>query len=264
MTRSTHRARKRFGQHFLNDAGVIRRILEAIAPGDQDHVVEIGPGLGALTEALAKRAGALTLLEIDRDLIQRLAARYGEIDHVNIVPGDVLETDWLALSQYREQPFKLIGNLPYNISTPLLFKLADATQAFSEAVFMLQKEVVDRMVAAPGSKTYGRLSVMLQCRFDADALFDVPPECFDPPPKVTSSVVRLEPLVSVDPRTVGPVFANLVTQAFSQRRKTIRNSLKHFLDAGAIQAQDIDPAARPETLSGSDFAALAAAAGAAG
>lgn len=264
MKRPAHRARKRFGQHFLTDSGVIRRILEALAPSAEDHIVEIGPGLGALTDALARRAGTLTLLEIDRDLIQELAARYRDLDHVDIIPGDVLEADWLALSQNRKKPFKLIGNLPYNISTPLLFRLTDATAAFSEAVFMLQKEVVDRIVAPPGSKIYGRLSVMLQCRFNAEALFDVPPECFDPPPKVMSSVVRLAPLASVDPRTVDPVFAELVTQAFSQRRKTIRNSLKHFLDAGAIEAQDIDPAARPETLSGSDFAALAAAADAAG
>ncbi|MEM9171159.1 MAG: 16S rRNA (adenine(1518)-N(6)/adenine(1519)-N(6))-dimethyltransferase RsmA [Pseudomonadota bacterium] len=258
MSRGTHRARKRFGQHFLTDVSVIRRILDAVADSRDHAVIEIGPGLGALTEALARRSQTLSLIEIDRDLAARLREQYADSPSVCVVEADVLSVDWQALLA-NSPDARIVGNLPYNISTPLLFRLVDVRELIHSAVFMLQKEVVDRMVAAPGSRTYGRLSVMLQARFSLEHLFDVPPECFDPPPKVDSAVVYLEPLHTTDPRTDSEVFAQLVTQAFSQRRKTIRNSLRGLIDTATIESLGIDPGKRPEALAIDEFATLAGA-----
>lgn len=250
----THRPRKRFGQHFLTDSHVIVRILDAIRPSEQDHIVEIGPGQGALTDALANRARRLTLVELDRDLVGRLQQRYAQHEHVDIISADALTVDFTAFGDR----LRIVGNLPYNISTPLLFHLRQSAHHVSDMHFMLQKEVVDRIAATPGSKHYGRLSVMLQCCFDTTSLFDVGPDAFNPPPKVNSSIIRLSPLAIVDPATQTQAFADLVLQAFSQRRKTIRNSLRQQLSVAQISAAQVDPGARPETLSVADFARLCA------
>ncbi|MEO0575844.1 MAG: 16S rRNA (adenine(1518)-N(6)/adenine(1519)-N(6))-dimethyltransferase RsmA [Pseudomonadota bacterium] len=251
---SGHRPRKRFGQHFLTDPHAIMRILDAVNPTAKDHIVEIGPGQGALTDALARHAQTLTLVELDRDLVKRLQRRYEAHEHVQIVSADALTVDFAALGE----SLRIVGNLPYNISTPLLFHLRASARRTVDMHFMLQKEVVDRIAATPGSKHYGRLSVMLQCCFDTLSLFDVGPEAFDPPPKVNSSVIRLTPKDAVDPMTQTAAFADLVLQAFSQRRKTIRNSLRQQLSIAQIIAADVDPGARPETLSVQDFARLSA------
>ena len=188
-----HVARKRFGQHFLADTAVIDSIVRAIAPEPGDALVEIGPGLGALTDPLSQRCGRLTVVELDRDLAARLRRRR-ELD---VVEADVLTVDFIALAQRMGRPLRVAGNLPYNISTPVLFHLLQAVDHVTDQHFMLQKEVVDRMVASPGSKDYGRLSVMLQWRYDIELLFEVPPEAFEPPPRVDSAVVRMVPLREV-------------------------------------------------------------------
>jgi 16S rRNA (adenine1518-N6/adenine1519-N6)-dimethyltransferase len=246
------RARKRFGQHFLTAPGVIDSILSAIRPSQHDHVIEIGPGRGALTDGLVRLAGRVTLVELDRDLVELLRRRYGAHQHVDIVSGDALDIDYAALGD----DLRLVGNLPYNISTPLLFHLAGQIGHIRDMHFMLQKEVVDRITAEPGNKAYGRLTVMLACVLDAVPILDVPPEAFDPPPRVQSAVVRLQPrsapIVTTDP----DAFARLVTQAFSQRRKTLRNSLRQLADEAQMRAAGIDPAQRAETLSPEDFARL--------
>jgi len=211
----SHRPRKRFGQHFLHDAGVVRRIVEAVAPGPRDFVLEIGPGEGALTARLAARAGRLELVEIDRDLAAALAAR-GFTVHV----VDALEFDFGALPAGA----RIVGNLPYNISTPLLFRLAEQAARAADLTFMLQREVVERMVASPSTPEYGRLSVMLQARFRMQKLFRVAAGAFRPPPRVESAVVRMLPLAEPLDRGV-PGFAELVRRAFSARRKTLRNAL---------------------------------------
>ncbi|HEX6362979.1 MAG TPA: 16S rRNA (adenine(1518)-N(6)/adenine(1519)-N(6))-dimethyltransferase RsmA, partial [Albitalea sp.] len=185
-----HQARKRFGQHFLADAGVIDRIVDAIDPRPGQALVEIGPGLGAMTDPLVRRCGRLTVIELDRDLAARLRRR-AELD---VVESDVLRVDFAALARAAGQPLRVVGNLPYNISTPILFHLLDAVEHVADQHFMLQKEVVDRMAAAPGGRDYGRLSVMLQWRYDIEDVLDVPPEAFEPPPRVESSVVRMTPL----------------------------------------------------------------------
>ena len=186
----SHLARKRFGQHFLVDGLIIDQIVRAIAPRPGQTLVEIGPGLGALTQPLLERCGALTVIELDRDL----AARWRERPGVQVVEADVLRVDFGALADAAEQKLRVVGNLPYNISTPILFHLLAVAPRVLDQHFMLQKEVVDRMAAAPGGKVYGRLSVMLQRRYTIEALFDVPPEAFDPPPRVVSAIVRMRPL----------------------------------------------------------------------
>ncbi|MEN7343009.1 MAG: 16S rRNA (adenine(1518)-N(6)/adenine(1519)-N(6))-dimethyltransferase RsmA [Pseudomonadota bacterium] len=246
------RARKRFGQNFLIDDGVINRILDAIQPKPKEHIVEIGPGHGALTDWLVRFAGKLSVIEIDRDLVKKLVQKYQQ-DHVEVVSGDALKVDFSALGE----DIRVVGNLPYNISTPLLFHLTTHRRHIIDMHFMLQREVVERIVAPPGSKAYGRLSVMLQREFEAEQLFDVPPDAFNPAPKVWSSIVRLTP-VDTKPRVNSEQqFAQLVSQAFSQRRKTIRNSLKGLLSADQIIAAGCEPTARPEVLSGDDFVNLA-------
>jgi 16S rRNA (adenine1518-N6/adenine1519-N6)-dimethyltransferase len=249
-----HRARKRFGQHFLVDPGVIAAIIDAIRPGSNDTIVEIGPGQGALTQSLAHMSGKLHAIELDRDLAARMTRQYADKSNVEIHQGDALAFDFGSLGA----PLRVVGNLPYNISTPLLFHLLQFQEQIIDMHFMLQKEVVDRMAAEPGSKTYGRLSIMLGVHFDVEALFDVDRGAFDPPPDVTSAVARLVPLPAgtfqIDNEER---FAKLVVQAFSQRRKTIRNSLRKVVDEGTFEFAGIDPGLRPEAISIADYVRLA-------
>jgi 16S rRNA (adenine1518-N6/adenine1519-N6)-dimethyltransferase len=250
--------RKRFGQHFLHDRGVIRRIIDAVAPTAGERIVEIGPGRGALTWGLLERAGRLDVIEIDRDLAQALTADPRARGGLQVHVENVLDTDFLRL-RGSGAALRVVGNLPYNISTPLLFHLLTQRAAISEMYFMLQKEVVDRMAAEPGSKEYGRLTVMLAAAAEVEALFDVGPGAFQPRPKVWSAIVRLRP-------TAGPrfeigrdgVLRTLVTAAFSHRRKTLRNGLKGLLTSQDIESCGIDPQLRPETLAPAQFGLLAA------
>jgi 16S rRNA (adenine1518-N6/adenine1519-N6)-dimethyltransferase len=253
---ATHRPRKRFGQNFLRDASVIARIVAVIAPHPGDRLVEIGPGEGALTGPLLEAAGTLTAIELDRDLVAALRTRFPPGSGLELIEGDALSFDFRALAG--DGPLRLVGNLPYNISTPLLFHLFDQHAAVADMHFMLQKEVVDRLAAAPGSKTYGRLSVMAQYACAVTPLLSVPPGAFRPPPKVDSTVVRLvphaKPPVAVDdPERL----RRLVTAAFAQRRKTLRNTLRDHIDAEAMRAAGVDPGRRAETLSLEEFAHLA-------
>jgi 16S rRNA (adenine1518-N6/adenine1519-N6)-dimethyltransferase len=248
-----HRARKRFGQNFLRDPNIIRRIVAAIDPKPGEHLVEIGPGLGALTEPLINAAGHLTAIELDRDLAVRLRERFPE-ERLRLIEGDALRFDFATLPA----PLRVVGNLPYNVSTPLLFHLAGYADRIKDMTFMLQKEVVERMAAEPGSAAYGRLSVMLQLRFAVRKCFDVPPGAFVPVPKVTSSIVRLTPLprgrYEVDDF---PTFARVVAAAFNQRRKTLRNALKALASAEIFSRTGIDACLRAEMLSVADFVRLA-------
>jgi len=254
-----HVHKKRFGQHFLHDAGLLRRIVQAIAPQPGEHVVEIGPGDGALTIPLLRALGRLTVVELDRDLIPRLRAAAEGVGELDIVHADVLGVDLTALAAGR--PLRVVGNLPYNISSPILFHCLDHLDAIVDMHFMLQKEVVERMAAAPGSKVYGRLSVMLQLACRVEPLLDVPPGAFRPPPKVDSAVVRLRPRPRDErPRADAAAVARVVKAAFGQRRKTLANALRDVVDADRIAAAGIDPRARAEQLAPADFVALAAAA----
>jgi 16S rRNA (adenine1518-N6/adenine1519-N6)-dimethyltransferase len=246
-----HQARKRFGQHFLTDGAIIDGIVRAIAPRPGQALVEIGPGLGALTQPLVERAGKLTVIELDRDLASRLRQR----PELNVVESDVLKVDFPALADTLGAPLRVVGNLPYNISSPILFHLLASAHRVEDQHFMLQKEVVDRMAAGPGSKTYGRLSVMLQWRYDIEALFDVPPESFDPPPRVDSAVVRMVPLPTPAGLDVDRLEA-LVQAAFSQRRKLLRNALGPWLDAQGY-AGDFDLQRRAEEVPVAEFVGLA-------
>ena len=231
-----HQPRKRFGQHFLTDDSVIDRIVDAIDPQPGQAVVEIGPGLGAMTGPLAERLDRLSVIELDRDLAQRLR-RQPKLD---VIEADVLKVDIAGLAAERGQPLRIVGNLPYNISTPILFHLLGAVEHVVDQHFMLQKEVVERMAARPGGKEYGRLSVMLQWRYRIESLFDVPPQAFDPPPRVDSAIVRMRP--SPAPRVLpAGLLEELVRVAFSQRRKLLRHTLGRWLDdrgyAGAFDLQ---------------------------
>ncbi|MEL6951141.1 MAG: 16S rRNA (adenine(1518)-N(6)/adenine(1519)-N(6))-dimethyltransferase RsmA [Pseudomonadota bacterium] len=248
-----HRPRKRFGQHFLVDAATIDHIIGAIAPAADEHIVEIGPGQGALTGALARRAGRLTLVELDRDLVARLEREYADADQVQIIGQDALEVDYASLGA----PLRLVGNLPYNISTPLLFHLARFVDAIEDMHFMLQKEVVDRITATPGGKAWGRLGVMLALAFDSEFLFEVGPESFDPPPRVDSAVLRLSPREAPPDITDARLLEDVVRRAFSKRRKTLRNALREVADTAHFEAAEIDPTQRAETVSADRFAALA-------
>jgi 16S rRNA (adenine1518-N6/adenine1519-N6)-dimethyltransferase len=257
-----HVARKRFGQHFLHDPGILRRIVEAIAPQPEDRLVEIGPGEGALTLPLLRACGHLTAIELDRDLIASLAARARDIGDLNIISADVLTVDFSKLAGLSRpsiaSKLRIAGNLPYNISTPILFHCLDHAAAIRDMHFMLQKEVVDRMAAPPGSKTYGRLSVMLQLRCMVEPLFRVPPGAFRPPPKVDSAIVRLTPLpTQALPDADSGMIDRLVRAAFGQRRKTLSNALRDLATAKQIDAAGIDPRARAEQLAPSAFVALA-------
>jgi 16S rRNA (adenine1518-N6/adenine1519-N6)-dimethyltransferase len=246
-------AKKRFGQHFLTDRHYIDRIVAAIAPQADDVIVEIGPGPGAITAPLLERLNHLHAVEIDRDLAAALRTRFAA-DKFTLLETDVLKFDFTALGPR----FRAVGNLPYNISTPFLFHLADFETSLIDGTFMLQKEVVDRMVAAPDTEAYGRLSVMLQYRFAMKRMFDVPPGAFTPPPKVNSAIVRMVPLPTDRLRANDDVrFAAFVTAGFGQRRKTLSNTLKPFLTAAQIEAAGIDPRRRAETLSLVEFVRLA-------
>lgn len=251
-----HQARKRFGQHFLTDGYIIDSIVRAIDPRVDEPVVEIGPGLGALTQPLLARCKQLTVVELDRDLAARLRKTPG----LDVVESDVLKVDFGALAdRLGGGPLKVVGNLPYNISTPILFHLLPWADRVSEQDFMLQKEVVDRMAAGPGSKTYGRLSVMLQWRYDIESIIDVPPESFDPPPQVDSAVVRMVPLrdfAQIDAAR----FEALVAAAFSQRRKLLRHSLGRWLDEQGFGGS-FDLQRRAEEVPVAEFVALAQALG---
>ncbi len=250
---SSHTARKRFGQHFLTDAGVIADIVRLIDPRPGEALVEIGPGLGALTNPVVERCGRLTVIELDRDLALRLRRRA----ELQVVEADVLGVDFAALAQQAGQPLRVIGNLPYNISTPILFHLLAAVEQVQDQHFMLQKEVVERMAAAPGSKDYGRLSVMLQWRYRIESVLDVPPEAFDPPPRVDSAIVRMRPLpapsvADIDAARLG----ELVAVAFSQRRKILRHTLGAWLAREGI-TQPFDLQRRAEEVPVSEYLQLA-------
>lgn len=248
-----HRARKRFGQHFLSDPGIIDAIVSAVHPTADDVIVEIGPGQGAITDALARSAGHLHAVELDRDLVARLRRRYEDNPNVTVHEADALQFDFASLGDR----IRVVGNLPYNISTPLLFHLLKFRSRILDMHFMLQKEVVDRMAASPGSKAYGRLGIMLGCHLNIESLFDVPREAFDPPPEVTSAVVRLDPL---PPGTFDiqdeAGLSTLVSTAFMQRRKTLRNSLKKSVEAIDFEAVGIDASQRPEQISIGDYVRL--------
>ena len=249
-----HRARKRFGQHFLHDRNVIERILQAIDPQVGDPLIEIGPGRGALTLPLLERCGKLLAIELDRDLVPLLQREAADLGELRVINADILEFD---IDDLGMGPCRLVGNLPYNISTPLLFHLLESADSIADMHFMLQKEVALRIVAEPGDNHYGRLSVMLQYHCDCTYLFEVEPRSFNPPPKVDSAVVRLLP--SASPKAeIGDYarFAQVVQTAFGQRRKTIANSLKSLLTREQIASCDIDPGARAENLGLSDFASL--------
>lgn len=248
-----HIPRKRFGQHFLVDEGIIHAIVGAIDPRPGDLLVEIGPGLGALTRPLLERIPHLHVVELDRDLIARLRKEFPP-ERLTLHEGDALKFDFASLGQ----GIRICGNLPYNISSPLLFHLMDCAEAIRDMTFMLQKEVVDRMVAAPSTPAYGRLSVMLQRRFHMEWLLDVPPTAFDPPPKVDSAVVRLIPRAAGSyPVLDEKRFAKIVAAAFSQRRKTLRNTLGKLLGEEAFQATGIDAGLRAENLGVAEFEKLA-------
>jgi 16S rRNA (adenine1518-N6/adenine1519-N6)-dimethyltransferase len=246
-----HIPRKRFGQHFLTDGSVIDRIVDAIAPQPGDALVEIGPGLGAMTDPLVARSGRLTVIELDRDLAARLRRR----PELAVIESDVLRVDFRALAAAAGRPLRVVGNLPYNISTPILFHLLEAVDQVADQHFMLQREVVDRMAAAPGSKAYGRLSVMLQWRYDIENVLDVPPEAFDPPPRVDSAVVRMQPLPEV-PAVDAVLLGEIVTVAFSQRRKLLRHTLGRWLDARSFGGS-FDVQRRAEEVPVADYLALA-------
>lgn len=249
-------AKKSLGQHFLADRHYIDRIVHAVNPREGDRLVEIGPGQGAITLPLLRAHRQLTVIEFDRDLIAPLSSAAAPIGELTIVHRDVLSVDFGELAD--GTPIRLVGNLPYNISSPILFHALDHANAIVDMHFMLQKEVVDRMAAAPGSKVYGRLSVMLQAWCEVTALFVVPPGAFRPPPKVDSAVVRLVPR---DPATVDihdrKVFADVVKAGFGQRRKTLRNALSTLCTPEHFTAADVRPDARAEQLDVADFIRLA-------
>lgn len=254
----THKARKRFGQNFLQDQGIIRRIIRSIGPNEKQHLVEIGPGLGAITEELLDSCRRLDVVELDRDLIPILQTKFFSYsDKFTIHQGDALEFDFASFYDGEHQ-LRVVGNLPYNISTPLIFHLLSFADQIEDMHFMLQKEVVNRLAAKPGDSAYGRLGIMAQYYCHVEPLFLVPPEAFDPAPKVDSAIVRLIPykelpLVAKDISKLETV----VRTAFGQRRKTLRNNLKPLLSADEISELGIDPGLRPERLSLKDFITIA-------
>ena len=246
-----HTARKRFGQHFLTDGGVIDAIVRAIAPRPGEPLVEIGPGLGALTQPVLERCGALTVIELDRDLARRWRERQG----VTVIEADALTVDFAALADMANAKLRIIGNLPYNISTPILFHLLAVAHRVQDQHFMLQKEVVDRMAARPGNTDFGRLTVMLQWRYSIESLFDVAPTAFDPPPRVQSAIVRMRPLAK-PPVLDEARLSALVMLAFSQRRKLLRHTLGRWLDEQGFGGQ-FDVQRRAEEVPVAEYVALA-------
>jgi 16S rRNA (adenine1518-N6/adenine1519-N6)-dimethyltransferase len=253
---SEHRPRKRFGQHFLHDRGVIRRIVDEFSPHADDVTVEIGPGEGALTRDLLEKVPHLHVVEFDRDLVSYLRERF-PADRLTVHQADALEFDFCRVAP-ADRRLRIIGNLPYNISTPLLFHLLEHIGCIGEMVFMLQKEVVDRLAAEPDTSDYGRLSVMIQWRLQVESLFEVPPEAFTPPPKVDSAVVRLTPHAVAPVSIRDPyVFSGVVRAAFAHRRKMLRNNLKEIIALEQLAALGIDPQRRAETLTLAEFALIA-------
>ena len=249
-------AKKHLGQHFLHERGIISKIVQAVDPQPGDRLVEIGPGQGAITFPLLDRHGELTVIEFDRDLIAPLTEAARSHGDLTVVHRDVLKVDFGALADGGR--IRLVGNLPYNLSSPILFHALDHAAAISDMTFMLQKEVVDRMASGPGNKVYGRLSVMLQAYCTVTPLFTVPPGAFRPAPKVDSAVVRLVPRA---PEAIGirdrELFARIVRDAFGQRRKTLRNALSNVCDASALEAAGVAPTARAEQIEVADFVRLA-------
>ncbi len=256
MSGLNHRPRKRFGQNFLIDQHIINDILSAIAPHSGDHLVEIGPGRGALTAPLLTQCPTLKMIELDRDLVTALQTKFAHYPHCQILQSDALKFDFSTLFA-ASQPLRIVGNLPYNISTPLIFHLLSYVDHIADMHFMLQKEVVDRLAARPGNKHYGRLSVAVQYRCRVDALVAVPPHAFAPAPKVESAFVRLTPLRPMPFSANDPaLLRRLVNTCFQQRRKTLRNSLKLLVSTELAETLDVDLKARPETLSVADFVKL--------
>jgi 16S rRNA (adenine1518-N6/adenine1519-N6)-dimethyltransferase len=258
-----HKARKRFGQNFLHDANIINKIILAINPKEGQNLIEIGPGMGAITGPVLEAIGALNVLEIDRDLIPRLRTQFFNYPNFNVYEGDALQYDFTQLIDKEAEnpaPLRIIGNLPYNISTPLIFHLLGYTEQHlvHDMHFMLQKEVVDRLAAGPGTSDYGRLGIMAQYWCRVEPLFIVGPGAFNPPPKVDSAIVRLVPHKTLPfPTKSINTFQNVVRQAFSMRRKTLRNTLKVMITAENIESLDIDSSLRPERLSLEQYVKIA-------
>lgn len=253
-----YRAKKRLGQNFLVDTNIIDKIIRSINPKPSDHAIEIGPGLGALTQPLLTMLNRLDVIEFDRDMIPELAKLQGS-DRLKVHNIDVLEFDFTRFAEenFSGEKLRIIGNLPYNISTAVLFHLIEHSKVVRDMHFMLQKEVVERIAAAVGSHDYGRLSVMMQLHFNISPLFSVAPQCFKPAPKVESAVIRLSPCTSLPiDRSQHDAFSALVKQAFSQRRKTLKNTLKNLCDTSQIRAAGIDPGKRPQQLGIDDFIKL--------
>lgn len=252
-----HRARKRFGQNFLHDSGVIDRIIRAIAPREGERLLEIGPGQGALTEGLLSSGAQLDVIEIDLDLVSILKVKFALATHFTLHQGDALKFDFARLDP-APASLRVVGNLPYNISTPLIFHLLNNAHLVRDMHFMLQKEVVERMAAKPGGGDWGRLSIMVQYHCRVEHLFNVGPGSFSPPPKVDSAIVRLTPYAEL-PQPAKDVRAldRVVREAFNQRRKTLRNTLKNILSAEAIEAAGVDGSVRPEQLDLAAFVRLA-------
>lgn len=252
-----HTARKRFGQNFLHDAYVIDKIVSAIAPQDGQNMIEIGPGLGALTEPVCERIDALKVVELDRDLAKRLRHHPFHAAKLTVIEQDALTLDFSSLAE-EGKPMRVFGNLPYNISTPLMFHLFEYAAHIFDMHFMLQKEVVNRLAAGPGTKNYGRLSVMAQYYCQIMPVLNVPPGAFVPPPKVDSAVVRLQPHKTPPVElTSVKMLEKVCAMAFNQRRKTIRNSLKDCINEDQLMALGLNPTVRAETLSLQDFATIA-------
>lgn len=252
-----HTARKRFGQNFLTDASVIEAIVRAIAPSQTDHLFEIGPGLGALTVLILERIDHLNVIEIDRDLTARLSHRF-KPQQLTVIEKDALKVDFSTLAKELGQPIRIVGNLPYNISSPMLFACAEHADHVVDQHFMLQREVVDRIVAAPDTTHYSRLSVMLQYRYAVEKMFDVSPEAFDPPPRVVSSVVRMIPLSQTRPRAKNEqLFAAVVQKAFGQRRKMLRGALGAWAKQMPWQEVGVEPTWRAEQVSIEGFIKMA-------
>lgn len=251
-----HKARKRFGQNFLKDERIIERIITCIAPKESDCLVEIGPGLGALTEPLLQQAGKLDVIEIDRDLIPVLKTQFFSFSGFNIHHGDALEFDFITLK--KDKPLRLVGNLPYNISTPIIFHLLKQPDIIEDMHFMLQKEVVERLAATPGGKDYGRLSIMAQYHCNVESLFIVPPHAFNPEPKVDSAIVRLTPhkqkpyIAQCEDK-----LAQVVREAFHMRRKTLKNNLKSLISSEELKELGINSALRPEKITLEEYVSIA-------
>ncbi len=255
---TAHTPRKRFGQNFLHDQNIIANIISVISPQKNQRIIEIGPGKGALTTPLMQHTGKLEVIELDRDLIPRLEEKFSRLGELTIYQEDVLRFDFAQLNA-TENSLRIVGNLPYNISTPLLFHLMAFLPLIKDMYFMLQKEVVDRICAQPGNKEYGRLSVMLQFYCETESLFVVPPEAFNPAPKVNSAIIRLIPREPSSINTTNKgALSTIVTASFAQRRKTLRNNLKKLLSDEQIKSLDIDPGCRAETLSLDEFKKLSA------